>query len=79
MPDRCPIARESKRVFFELRQLLFGHKPDVLRILFTIDGDVVRVLKIVRASKRSPTKQSIQRSYFHEQILPPGREKGQEP
>ena len=37
LPDRCPVARESSRVFFEVRELLFGNRPNVFRILFTID------------------------------------------
>ena len=47
-PERCPIARESKRVFFEVRELHFGRRPNVFRVLFTIDGDAVRILRIVR-------------------------------
>ena len=45
-PERCPIARESKRVFLELRELHFGCRPNVFRVLFTIDGDAVRTLRI---------------------------------
>ena len=47
-PERCPIARESKRVFLEVRELHFGRKPNVSRVLFTIDGATVRILRIVR-------------------------------
>jgi len=67
LPDRCPIARESSRVFLKIRELLFGRRPYVFRILFTIDGDVVRVLRIVRAQRRSPSWRSIEQSYFDEQ------------
>jgi toxin ParE1/3/4 len=38
-PQRCPIAPENTRFPFEVRQLLYGRKPHVYRILFTIkDG-----------------------------------------
>ena len=66
LPDRCPVARESSRVFFEVRELLFGNRPNVFRILFTIDGDTVRVLRIVRAQRRSPSWRSIEQSFFDE-------------
>ena len=65
-PERCPIARESKRVFLEVRELHFGRRPNVFRILFTIDGATVRVLKIVRAQRRSPSWRSIEESYWNE-------------
>ena len=51
-PERCALAPEHKRFKFEIRQLLFGKKPNVFRILFLIEGDEVRVLRIRRASRR---------------------------
>lgn len=62
-PQRCPIARESKRVFLEVRELHFGRRPNVFRILFTIDQKTVRVLKIVRAQRRW---RSIEGSFWNE-------------
>ena len=46
MPGRCSLAPESDSTPFEMRQLLYGHKPHIYRILFTIEGDVVYVLRI---------------------------------
>ncbi len=43
-PKNCPLARENVRFSFEVRQLFYGRKPHVYRILFTVDGDVVNVL-----------------------------------
>ena len=43
-----PLAPESSRFPFEVRQLLYGRKPHVYRILFTIEGDTVHVLHIRR-------------------------------
>ena len=65
-PQRCPIARESKRVSIEVRELHFGRRPNVFRILFTIDEATVRILKIVRAQRRSPTWRSIESSFWSE-------------
>ena len=54
-PTRCTIAPESERFPFEVRQLIYGRKPNVYRILFTIEGRTVRVLHI-RHGRRKPTK-----------------------
>jgi hypothetical protein len=35
LPHRCPLAPESKEFPFEVRQLLYGRKPNAYRILFT--------------------------------------------
>jgi toxin ParE1/3/4 len=45
-PERCKLAPENASVPFEMRQLLYGHRPHVYRILFTIDGQTVYVLRI---------------------------------
>ena len=47
-PQRCQTAPESSRFPFEVRQLLYGRKPHVYRILFTIEEDTVHVLHIRR-------------------------------
>jgi plasmid stabilization system protein ParE len=52
-PERCPLAPESARFPFEVRQLLYGRKPHAYRILFTIEGDTVRILHI-RHGRRRP-------------------------
>jgi len=52
-PERCPLAPETVRFPFEVRQLLYGRKPHVYRILFTIQGDTVNVLHI-RHGRRKP-------------------------
>jgi plasmid stabilization system protein ParE len=45
-PERCPVAPESVRFPFEVRQFLYGKKPNVYRILFTIKGNTVYILHI---------------------------------
>jgi toxin ParE1/3/4 len=41
LPQRCPLAPENSHFPFEVRQLLYGRRPHLYRILFTIDGDTV--------------------------------------
>jgi plasmid stabilization system protein ParE len=45
-PARCPLAPENGHFAEEIRQLLYGARRDVFRILFTIQGDTVHVLHI---------------------------------
>jgi plasmid stabilization system protein ParE len=52
-PRRCPLAPESTRFPFEVRQLLYGRKPHIYRILFTIEGETVYILHI-RHGRREP-------------------------
>jgi plasmid stabilization system protein ParE len=49
LPRRCPIAPESEAFGIEVRQLMYGD----YRILFTIDGDTVRILRF-RHGARGP-------------------------
>jgi plasmid stabilization system protein ParE len=51
-PARCPIARESASMPFEMRQLLYGSKRYRFRILFTIEGETVFILRIRRGSQK---------------------------
>jgi plasmid stabilization system protein ParE len=45
-PERCSLAPENDRFPFEVRQLLYGRRPHVYRILFRIERDTVYVLHI---------------------------------
>jgi plasmid stabilization system protein ParE len=58
-PQRCPRAREHRKVDVELREILFGKRPNVYRVIFMIDGDTVRVLRIRRAQRRPLTRKQI--------------------
>lgn len=53
LPARCPMAPENPDSPVELRQLLYGRRPHVYRILFTIEGNTVYVLH-VRHGRRKP-------------------------
>ena len=46
LPKRCSLARENASVPFEMRQLLYGRRHHVYRILFAVEGEVVYVLRI---------------------------------
>jgi len=57
LPERYPLAPENARFPFEVRQLLYGRKPHVYRILFTIEGEMVKILHIRHARRRPIGKQ----------------------
>jgi toxin ParE1/3/4 len=52
-PHRCPLAPENAPFDFEVRQLLYGRKPRVYRILYTIEGDTASIVH-VRHGRRQP-------------------------
>lgn len=56
-PKRCSLAPENARFPFEVRQLLYGNKPHIYRILFTIDVETVKILHIRHARRRPLRKQ----------------------
>jgi len=51
-PERCGLAPEHRKLNRQLRQLLYGKKPNVFRAIFLVDGEIVRILRIRRASRR---------------------------
>ena len=53
LPRRCALAPEDEFLAVEVRQLLYGDKPHVYRILFTIEAEDVYVLHI-RHGRRLP-------------------------
>jgi plasmid stabilization system protein ParE len=53
-PERHPIAEEESELLgLTIRQMLYGRRRGVYRILFSIEGDSV-VLHYVRHSARGP-------------------------
>lgn len=65
-PERCSLSRESRRMKVDLRDFLFGRRPSVYRVVFVIDGDTVRVLRICRSQKGTLTVDDIQRALSDE-------------
>ncbi len=59
-PQRCALAKENAKVDVELREFHFGRRPNVFRVIFTIDGDTVRILRIFRAQRRWLTRSQIE-------------------
>jgi plasmid stabilization system protein ParE len=53
MPYRCLLAPEDEICPFEVRHLLYGNRPHVYRILFTVEDDTVTILHI-RHGLRKP-------------------------
>ncbi|MGE0133308.1 MAG: type II toxin-antitoxin system RelE/ParE family toxin [Blastocatellales bacterium] len=72
-PLRCPIAPESDFVGREVRQLLYGKRPRIHRILFGIEEDsetgedVVRIFRIWHSSRRRPTGDEIREGQVKEE------------
>lgn len=50
-PSLCPLAVEADRLGIELRELLFGKKSHVYRILFVVDDEAVHVLHVRHAAR----------------------------
>jgi plasmid stabilization system protein ParE len=49
-PRICPVAPESERVGFEVRELLYGKRPSIYRILFTIHEDFIEIRAVWHGS-----------------------------
>ena len=52
-PERCPISPESDAFDVVVRQLLYGKKPNVYRILFSVQSEKVYILRVRSTNQRS--------------------------
>jgi plasmid stabilization system protein ParE len=50
-PERYPLAYEAVDLGIELREMLYGKRRHVYRILFTIDGQTVNVHRVRHAAQ----------------------------
>jgi plasmid stabilization system protein ParE len=50
-PDRYPLADEAAELAIDLRELLYGRRRGVYRILFTIDGSAVHIHRVRHAAQ----------------------------
>jgi len=50
-PQRCPLAPEAEELGIELRELLFGRRRGVHRILFIVEQRTVYVLHIRNSAR----------------------------
>lgn len=51
-PGRCELAPEAEWCDCEIRQLLYGKKRGVYRILFEVRGKTVHVLRVRHAARK---------------------------
>lgn len=58
-PERCPLADEAGTLGFDLHVLLSGRGRHVYRILFTIDGSTVNVLRVRHAAQDWLTENDV--------------------
>ncbi len=65
-PERCSLSRESCRMKVDLRDFLFGKRPSVYRVVFLIDRDIVRVLRICRSQRGTLSVDDIRQAMSDE-------------
>lgn len=53
-PERGQIVKSLSRSERMVRRILFGRKPSVYRIYYSIEGDTVRILHIRHGARREP-------------------------
>ena len=68
-PDRCPLIAEKHRLSCDVRELLHGRKPFVFRIIFVIDGSIVRVLRVRRGQRRNLTAKQLEVAFADDDSL----------
>jgi len=74
-PERWPLARENGKVELEVREFHFGKRPHVFRVIFTVDGASVRILRIRRAQRRALTRRQLERAWEEEDQTELGEER----
>lgn len=65
MPARCPVISEAEEIGKPLRQLLYGKRSGIYRIIFDIqeqseEGPLVRVLRIWHGARDAITATDIE-------------------
>src|SRR5437588_9183854 len=53
-PERCSLAPEDEYFSQEIRNLLYGKRKNVYRIIFTVQGTTVHVLHVRRGTRQEP-------------------------
>jgi toxin ParE1/3/4 len=53
-PERGQIVKSLSRSERVVRRILFGHKPNVYRIYYSIEGETVHILHIRHGARREP-------------------------
>jgi plasmid stabilization system protein ParE len=60
LPERCALARESARAGEKIRQLLYGRRPHVYRILYIIRGTDVYILHVRHSARQTMERDDIE-------------------
>lgn len=58
-PQRCSLAPEDRKCERSLHQFLFGKGRNVFRSVFTVEDDIVWILRIRRAAQNELTNDEI--------------------
>ena len=58
-PERCALSAESEDVGQEIRELLLGRRRYKYRILFTVSGKTVTILRVWHSSRDSITREDL--------------------
>ena len=57
MPYRCPVIPEQDLFSFEVRHLLYGRKPHIYRVVFTVEEQTVFILHVWHGARNLRQKQ----------------------
>lgn len=58
-PGRYPRSDDAAELGFDLREMLYGRRRHVYRVLFTIDDDTVNVLRVRHAAQDQLTDHDL--------------------
>ncbi len=59
-PDRCRMVDESEEIGGEIRELLFGKRRGMYRLLFRIERQTVQLLRVWHTARDTPTRDDLQ-------------------
>jgi plasmid stabilization system protein ParE len=61
MPQRCPIAEESRDLGREVRVLLFGRKNRAYRVFYAVQGEIltVQVFHVRHWARQTPSSNEL--------------------
>ena len=54
-PERGQVVKNLSHSNRLVRRILFGRKPNVYRIYYSVEGDTVRILHIRHGARREPS------------------------
>lgn len=58
-PERCALAAESDDLGTELRELSFGRRRGIYRILFQVQGTTVHILRVWHGSRDAVQREDL--------------------